>query len=104
MRPKPGDETVAGGALLLHSKIHATVADKFVQLFERPFIEEQIYSFARGKLAGFVFALASFGTAAGLGFRGLAAEFFHAVVVLLFCTRGGVFLRQAFLREQRAHF
>ncbi len=37
---KTGDEAIASRALLLHSKIHAAMAHKFVQLLEGAFVEE----------------------------------------------------------------
>ncbi len=101
---KAGDEAVAGGALLLHAKIDATMTDKFVEFFKGAFVQQQMDAFARGELAGFVFAFAAFRAAPRFGFRGLAAELFHAVVMLILCACGGVFLRQTFLPEQRCHF
>ena len=70
-----GDEAVAGGALLFHAEIDATVADEFVELFEGVFVEEEVDAFARGELAGFVFAFAAFGAASGFGERVAALEF-----------------------------
>ena len=78
-----GDEAVAGGTLVLHAEIDAAVADKFVELFEGAFVEEEIDALARGEFAGFVFALAAFGAAARFGFGAEAAEVVHAVFV--FC-------------------
>jgi hypothetical protein len=54
-------------------------------------------AFASGELARFMLTLAALGPAPGFSFRGLAAELLHAVVMFFFGTRGGVFLRQAFL-------
>ena len=64
-----GDKAVARRALLLHAKIDAAVADKFVELFEGAFIEQQMDALARGQLAGFVLAFAALRAAAGFGFR-----------------------------------
>ena len=67
---KAGNETVARWALLFHSKIDAVVADKFIQLLEGTFIEEQINAFASGEFAGFMLALAAFRASACFGFGG----------------------------------
>ncbi len=48
--------------------LHA-MANEFVELLERAFIEQQVNSFARGELARLVLAFAAFGAAAGFRFR-----------------------------------
>jgi hypothetical protein len=50
------------------------VANEFVQLFERAFIEQQIDSFTRGQLARFVFALAALWPASGFSFFAAAPQ------------------------------
>ncbi len=76
-----GDEAVAGRALRFHAEIVGVVADEFVELFERAFIEQQVDAFAGAELALLVFALAALGAAASFGFAVELAELFEAVVV-----------------------
>src|SRR5260370_41140875 len=77
-----GDEAVARGALLVHAEIGAAVAHEFVELFESVFVEETMDALACGELAGFVFALATLGTAASFRFSVEFAELFHAGVMV----------------------
>ena len=77
---KAGNEAVSCGPLLLHTKIHAAVADEFVELFKRALVEQQMDALARGQLAGLVFALAALGAAASLGFRFQATQLLRAVI------------------------
>ena len=44
------------------------MADEFVELFERAFVEQQVNAFARAEFALLVFALAALGSATSLGF------------------------------------
>src|SRR6266478_5194316 len=43
-----GDETVAGGTLVVHAEVGAAVTHELVEFFERIFIEEEINALARG--------------------------------------------------------
>jgi hypothetical protein len=57
------------------------MANEFVELFERTFVEEKVDAFARRELSGFVFAFSAFGTATRFGFGAEAAEIVHPVFV-----------------------
>src|SRR5207249_12173460 len=76
---KAGDEAVARGTLLLHAEIDAAVTDKFVQLLERAFVQQEENALARREFTGFVFALAAPGAAARSRFPGNTAKPSHAV-------------------------
>src|SRR5262249_15753125 len=78
---KAGHKAIARRPLLFGAKIYAAVAHKFVQFLKRTFIQQQFDAFPGGKLAGFVFAFASFRPAAGLGFGRDAPQLLHAVRV-----------------------
>ena len=93
---KSSDKAITRRTLLLHSEIDAIVADKFVQLFESVFVEQEIYALASGKLAGFVFTLAALRAAAGFRFSRQFPQFLHATA-MRGLTRGSGFLlvRQA---------
>ena len=64
------------------------MADKFVELFEGAFIEQQVDAFAGAELALLVFALAALGAAASFGFGVELAELFEAVVMLAMSGHG----------------
>ena len=89
-----GDEAVAGRTLRFHAEIVGVVADEFVELFERAFIEQQVDAFAGAELALLVFALAALGAAAGFGFAIELAKLIEAVVVL--AVGGGAHGRGSF--------
>jgi hypothetical protein len=57
------------------------MADEFVELFERAFVEEQVDAFARAEFSLLVFALAAFGATACFGFDVELAKLFEAVSV-----------------------
>ena len=78
--PKAGDEAIASRPLLLHAKIHAAVADQFVELLEGAFVQQQVDALSRGELAGLMLAFAALETASGFGFRVQAAHLLRAVV------------------------
>src|ERR1700733_14962285 len=86
--PITGDESVAGRALRFHAEVVRMVADEFFELFEGAFIEQQLDAFAGAELALFVFALATFGAAAGFCFGVELAKLFEAVVVFTMSGHG----------------
>src|ERR1700682_5644933 len=92
-----GDETIAGGTLLLHAEIDATVTDKFVEFFEGAFVQQKMDALAGGKFAGFVFALPALRAATGLRFLGNAAKLFHTVSTSGFGNQTGLGLSQRVL-------
>ena len=94
---KAGDEAVARGTLLLHAEIDAAVTDKFVQLLERAFVQQEVNALARREFTGFVFALAALGPAARFSFLGNTAKLFHAVAMLAFGDQTALGLRQGVL-------
>jgi hypothetical protein len=98
---KARDEAVASGAVLLSAEIHATVADKLVELFKSAFIEKQMNAFAGGKLTSLVLALAAFRAATGLGFRGHSPQLLHAVGVGRGLPRHMIFFSQDGLRRTK---
>ncbi len=77
-----GDEAVARRTLGFHAEIVGAVANKFVELFEGAFIEQQIDTFAGTELALFVLALAALGATAGFGFGIQLTKLFKSVVML----------------------
>src|SRR5438477_2557205 len=76
-----GYKTIACGALRLHTKIGAMVANEFIEFFESAFIEQQVNSFARGQLAGFVFTFAPLRAASGFRFFAATTQLLHAALL-----------------------
>ena len=62
-----GNHTVAGDALIGHSKIEAAVGDELVDLFEGPRVEQQFDALPGGELAGVVLPPQTILAAAELG-------------------------------------
>jgi hypothetical protein len=54
------------------------MANKLVEFLERAFVEKQVDTLARRKFAGFMLAFPPFRTAACLGLRASAAQFFQS--------------------------
>src|SRR5881227_2581118 len=100
MRPKPVTNP-SPATLLLHAKIDAAMADKFVELLEGALVQKKMNALASGELPGLVFTLAALRAAAGLGFLGNAAKLFHPVTVTGFGNQTGLGLRQRFLPRKR---
>ncbi len=57
------------------------MADKFVELFEGAFVEQQINAFSRAKLALLVLAFPALGPSASFGFGVEFTELFNAVAM-----------------------
>src|SRR5262249_2646416 len=87
-----GDEAVAGRTLIFHAEVDAAMADKFVELFEGAFVEQQIDALACSQLAGLVLALAALRATASFGFGGTAAQFFKRIVARDLLFRGEPFV------------
>ena len=58
-----------------------TMPHKFIEFFKRSFVEEKVHSFARGELAGLVFALTALRAAAGFRLGVQALQMFEFVFV-----------------------
>src|SRR4029077_11691337 len=81
-----GGETVGRGLLLLHAEIGAMVANKFVELLEGPFIEQQINPLASAELALFVLPFAALGAAAFFSLSVPLAHLFEPIVMFSVIT------------------
>src|SRR4029077_20180644 len=71
---------------LLHAEIGAMVANKFVELLEGPFIEQQINPLASAELALFVLPLAALGAAALFSLSVPLAQLFEPIVMFSVIT------------------
>jgi len=74
------DEAVAIDNLFIHSEVVAAMPDQLAGLLERPFIEQQIDSFAGGEFPFGVLPLAPFITPTRLGRRVPPAQLFETVL------------------------
>jgi hypothetical protein len=75
-----GDEAVAIYDVALHAEIATAMADKFVDFFERAFVEQEVNALARRQFSLCVLLLPPLLAPAGFGGRMAAAQLFQPVV------------------------
>src|SRR4029077_665637 len=88
------DETIAPRQGFSHTKSNAAVTDKFIQLLECPFIEQQMDPFPCRKFAHVVLALAPFRAAARFRFLRNAVKLFQALDIFRGFPGDAIFLSQ----------
>lgn len=74
-----GDKAIAGDDLGFHPEVAAAVLHQFVELFERPFVEQQFNALSCSKLALAMLAFATLRPATLLGGRVAASKFLKAI-------------------------
>ncbi len=82
MRPWPVMKPSPGTCCVGHAEVRRARGDELAGLLEAALIEQEVDALAREQLAGFLFAGAAFGAAAGLGFGVALGQFGEAGFVV----------------------